>query len=219
MLTWNVSVPSADSVATKAALDSIFKNLPFNDQHLGMFCQGAPRILTGNLNPELGLCNGTRAVMQGVGFFDSEEEAALHEQLAAARPGQVVHLQKPPDFILVRVGIGADAIDVPIIEVQDEMVLKAMSRGKQKKKCLRHAVELAFAIPYYKAQGQTMQHAVLHLSEFNAATALSMFLVGISRVTDSSGVRIFSPTEKEVEVIRGAVPDQELREYMKKIKR
>jgi len=76
-------------------------------------------------------------------------------------------------------------------------------------------VEMGFACTYHKVQGRTIEDGVvLHLSALKRNEIYSMFLVGISRVTMSQQLRLFEPTAKEMELVRDALPDEKLRQYM-----
>ena len=188
--------------------------MPKDSDSIGLYAQDAPCILTANINPELGICNGTRATMSSLCFYDPEKQRAFLDRLAAAAPGEEVHLSTPPDAICVKIGQGDAAVIVPIVEGSDKIKI----RGKEIK-CWRHMVDLGFACTYHKVQGRTIpEGVVLHLSALKSNEVYSMFLVGISRVTLSSQIRLFQPQQKELSLVRGAVPDENLRKYMHKIR-
>ena len=211
-VTWNVSVPNASSSASAAALERVWRRMPIDSNHLGVFAQDAPCFLTTNLNPEIGLCNGTSAKMTGIGFFEAERQRELEEQIAAAHPGERIHMSSPPDFIVVEVGKGDAAIQVPILEGRDKVNI-----GNSERVCLRHMVDLGFACTYWKVQGRTLPAVVLHLSGMKKNTVFSMFLVGISRVQFANRVRLFPPTKQDMATVQTALPNEHLREYMRRV--
>ena len=211
-VTWNVSVPSASSSASAVALELMWHRMPIDSNHLGVFAQDAPCFITSNLNPEIGLCNGTSAKMTGIGFFAAERQRELEDQIAAAHPGERIHLKSPPDFIVVEVGKGDAAIQVPITEGRDKVNI-----GNSERVCLRHMVDLGFACTYWKVQGRTLPAVVLHLSGMKKNTVFSMFLVGISRVQFANRVRLFPPTKEEMATVQTGLPNEHLREYMRRV--
>jgi len=212
-ITWNVDVPSVKAAMSEEGLKRLWGRMPKDSDSIGIYAQDAPCILTSNINPELGICNGTQATMDSLCFYDKEKQRALLERIASAVPGEEIHLCSPPDAIFVRIGCGDQAVVVPIIEGSDKVKI----RGKEIK-CWRHMVELGFACTYHKVQGRTIPEGViLHLTNLKRNEVYSMFLVGISRVNMSSQLRLFNPTESELQVVRDAVPDEHLRKYMERI--
>ena len=213
-VTWNVKCPRIESQSAEAALQRVWGRLPVDQDSLAMYAQDAPCVLTANINPEIGLCNGTSAVMHALGFYDEEKHEELEQRIAAAQPGERIHLLQAPDYIMVKIGKGDDAVVIPIQQGYDKVSL-----GKKEIPCLRHMVELGFAITYWKVQGQTLPNAILHLSGMRCNTVFSMFLVGISRVKRGSHLRFFPPNAAEKNAIAQAVPDDALRRYMENLKK
>ena len=213
-ITWNVTCPRLLSHASEAALRRVWGRLPMDSDNLGMFAQDAPCVMTANVNPEIGLCNGTSGFMHALGFFDPEKQAALEQRIAAAQPGDRIHLLEPPDVITIRIGKGVDAVTVPIQEGHDKV-----SVGKNEIPCLRHMVELGFAVTYWKVQGRTLPNAILHLSGMRCNTVFSMFLVGISRVKKASHLRFFPSNQAEKKAILTAAPNEALELFMKRLKK
>jgi hypothetical protein len=67
-----------------------------------LFVPGAPGVLTENLSPAVGLANGTAIVMHSI-TVEPADLANLHARLAAAAPGEIVLLQRPPLSINVHI--------------------------------------------------------------------------------------------------------------------
>ena len=78
-------------------------------------------------------------------------------------------------------------------------------------------VDLGFACTYWKVQGRTLPAVVLHLSGMKKNTVFSMFLVGISRVQFANRVRLFPPTKQDMATVQAALPNEHLREYMRRV--
>jgi len=210
LITWNVDVPSLKASMSHEGLNRLWGRMPKDSDSYGMYAQDAPCILSSNINPEIGICNGTQGKMSSLCYHDPEKQQALLDLIAAAAPGEEIRLQTPPDVIFVKIGLGDDAVEIPIVEGTDKVKIR-----NREIVCWRHMVEMGFACTYHKVQGRTIEDGVvLHLSALKRNEIYSMFLVGISRVTMSQQLRLFEPTAKEMELVRDSLPDEKLRQYM-----
>ena len=177
------------------------------------FISGAPALLTSNINPGLGLANGTAVVMHSLCLDDREDEQRIDQLSADPEPVDIL-LNFPPKYIAVRVPRPTDALKrVPdgslcpeegcIVAVHPILsrkpVLHSVSLGGRKfdLKALPHALDPAFSLTVHKIQGQTCDKLIIDLNKTPIRPKLNFqgLVVLLSRVRSSTNLRLLpSPT-------------------------
>lgn len=188
-----------------------------NMHHLAsLFVPGAPAYLTDNINPTLGLANGTDVTMHSLGFhFENRvEQVNFMNMLRAAQPGEIVTLPRPPSFMNVVVpnanaeqwpaelrlqsigGGGANngEVIVPIAKARKGetiTLLRSPRIGVSKKATVKSlALSEAMSITYHKSQGKTLPFAILDLRE--EGLDFEKVYVGMTRTQLSENTRIIN---------------------------
>jgi len=180
---------------------------------IGMFVQGAPGYLTENIDPLLGLANGTAVIFHSLSFegktiIEKEEVRVL---LANAKGGEIVHLPFAPTFVNVAVKLTEKQKEMwvegtTLIEGQTVIPIGLCSRKskvevEQKTPTLvlmgtvnvrEHRMELGFVQTFHKIQGRTVSRLILELNPrpFQPRVSFSMLLVALSRVRHHMDIRI-----------------------------
>jgi len=141
-------------------------NLSSLPPHLLKLKVGAAIILLRNLSPSTGMCNGTRLHVVRI-----SQRVVECEILAGKRAGNMVFIPRIPLA-------SSSTADLPFDFQRTQFPLR-----------------LAFAITINKAQGQTLKHVGLCLTE--PAFTHGQLYVALSRVTDASNLRIIVPDTPE----------------------
>ena len=129
----------------------------------GCFVVGEPAIITTNINPLLGLANGTKVEMKSICLHADEDTDRIQYLLTKENPETDVVLDHPPLYIGVRVinptdllkaQPGANLTSGPdvVIPIYAEMSveIKVMYRVQIPLKTLPHGLELAFSMTAHK---------------------------------------------------------------------
>jgi len=199
IITWrNVIVQQAKTSLPKGAIERLYEHVP---GLVSVFVQGAPAMITDNVNPAVGLANGSTVTLRKLCGLKEGDEA----RIAAAAPGEIVQIS-PPAFVLVE-NEAAKRLEsesfvirdgnmrmLPLQQVGGESKFGS-AKGKQQTVLFQHhPVEIAFAITLHKCQGKTLDKVVLCIDE-RAKVKLSfeMFFVAISRVRHGNNLRIMAP--------------------------
>ena len=127
---------------------------------------GATVILLHNLSPSTGLCNGTRLHVAHI-----SQRVIECEILAGKHAGNMVFIPRIPLS-------SSSTADLPFDFQRTQFPLR-----------------LAFAMTINKAQGQTLRHVGLCLTE--PVFTHGQLYVAVSRVTDSANLRIIVPDTPE----------------------
>jgi len=200
-----------------------------------LFVKGAPAYITENVNPGLGLANGTLVYLHSLSFGDkvpAEDIAIIERRINSASPGERVHLDFPPTFVNVQLTpqltenwsndqslIPGEAV-IPVGLVSNRSIQTvdiAQPNGKvfrEQVQVLEHRVELGLVLTFHKMQGKTLKKIILELNErkFKPRLDYDMLLVGLSRVTTRDGIRIIGvPKGKFLNYLKSLKPDVNLR--------
>ena len=129
---------------------------------------GAPIILSRNLSLSTGLCNGTRLRVVHI-----SQKVFECEILASKHAGNLVFIPRIPLS-------SSSTADLPFNFQRTQFPLR-----------------LAFTMTINKAQGQTLKHVELCLTE--PVFTQGQLYVALSRVTDGANLRIIIPPEAQHE--------------------
>ena len=209
---------AAKTKLPKAASEKMYAGIP---ALTSTFVEGAQAMITENVNPALGLANGSSVLMRRLcGLRDGDAQ-----RIADAAPGEVVWIE-PPDYILVENDAAHRLQHLPFVfrdgphrmfplrESLDEVTFG--SSGTQKVSYFHHPVDIAFAITIHKAQGKTLQRAVLCVDPgAKFKLTFEMFLVGATRVRNGDDLRFLSPAEfgKNFSFLKGLKPNKYTEEW------
>ena len=194
--------------------DMLRKVYTLDSDLVGLFVKYAPGVVNENVNPAIGIANGTMCRMHSLAFCSTVNQDTLDEvenMINAAGPGEVIWLPHSlaPKYINVELELTPEYL----VHVTDEDTLVAgkfvvplplrsklttrwtlpFSKGKAVK-YRSHKVDLAFVMTYYKIQGKTLPKIILQLNERvgNGLTKLNfqMLTVALSRVECFNNMRI-----------------------------
>lgn len=252
LVTWSLPMTfqaSGKAGATVTLTDAELRAVMRTDVHnlVGTFVTGAPAVLSENINTALGLVNGADVTLHSLilaadtlAVLDSGTTLLPAEvQMRTAAPGVRVHLNKPPEYIVVSIKSGgrewpSEAVLgthdsdgqsercylLPIPNTtQDTVSISVAPRPGLSKavKVKRHPVELAFAVTYHKSQGRTCHRVILHM-EPGAQPALrfSAMYVGLTRVRNGAHMRIFpQPHAGSVEHVTRLRADSDIHDWLR----
>jgi hypothetical protein len=181
---------------TPEEIDMIYKIAP---QLTSTFVLGAPAMVTQNVNPALGLSNGSDATLTGIVCSNDRDTGRVN----GAGPGEVVWLTSPPKYVYVSVGAlnaADDRLCFPIVngELSVPLALRKEEEEIRLDKNITiitqsHCVDLAFSVTVYKVQGKTLPKAVvcLGMDSDRRAYSFEMFLVAVTRVRFACDLRMF----------------------------
>lgn len=168
------------------------------------FVEGAPCMITKNTYMKHGVANGTTGIMHSLTWDDPTDKPVIPENYV---PGQLIQVRQPYS---VNVALpAADVKDykndcvakmkvVPIIRISHKFTIvkynpKTKTRGIGLK-CYTHSVTPTFAVTFHKAQGQTLDHVVLHLHKHPGRSLKGLqfqgLYVALSRVECGSNLRV-----------------------------
>lgn len=195
----------------------------------GIFVQGAHGYLTMNVNPCVGVSNGSQVVFHSLSFSPQEDPALVEEvvrMIRAASPGEIVNIPIRPVSVNVRLPISPESEDFerwPVAanistKPQEEVVIPVVIRrgdstefastipgiGKVKGTVKRHKVDPGFSVTFHKIQGRTLSKVIVDLNfrKHKPQIDFTMAYVGISRVRRAQDLRCLRP-QKEVVIHDG----------------
>jgi hypothetical protein len=173
----------------------------------GLFVAGAPAMLTTNINPTLGLANGTAVMMHSL-CLHPEDRRRVRRLLNSGGVAEI-YLDHPPLFIAVQVLqpnaalsrlpnnslFPEDGIVIPVYPGSSRNADKHRIRlgsGRFQLETLPNGVELAFSLTVHKIQGQTCDKLIIDLNKTPVKPYLNFqgLLVLLSRVRASADLRI-----------------------------
>ena len=168
------------------------------------FVEGAPCMITKNTYMKHGVANGTTGTMHSLTWDDRSDKPVIPENYV---PGQLIRVRQP-----YSVNVALPVVDVkhpktdsttnitivPIIRISHKFtVVKYNHKTKQRGiglKCYTHNVTPTFAVTFHKAQGQTLEHVVLHLHKHPGRSLKCLqfqgLYVALSRVECGSNLRV-----------------------------
>ena len=162
------------------------------------FVQGAPAYITENINALKRVVNGSSCSLHSLTWTDETTSIAMQELIRNANRGDIVVLPVPPDFVIVRLNgvphcpsdslLGGNDYVIPIPFARKNL---KFSFNREKLEAKVHAVELGFAVTYYKLQSKTMPRLIInpHKRGCTPEIDLMSLIVGYSRVRNGRHVR------------------------------
>jgi hypothetical protein len=177
----------------------LFADLLYSAPELSTtFVAGAPGMCFLNFCPACGLANGSPCTLHSlVGV-----SAADTRKISVAQPGEVIWLERPPEYVLVHLPV-LDALEhLPFILVDGKRMVPLDSKPDDltlHKKTITfhwHHVGLAFASTIHKCQGQTLDKAVLVLDKApdqKSPLSFEQLNVAITRVRRADDLRVLPP--------------------------
>jgi hypothetical protein len=172
------------------------------------FVQGAPAVISQNVNVGLGIANGTRVKMHSLAFDDPVKAHRAQVLMENSYPGAKVFLDYPPDAINVEVphisiedwppglSLTRDSVVIPIRRDRPVDVSVWLASARKEYRVSPIAVDMCYAMTINKAQGQTTGKIVVNLNKSKANTinrlTLPSLYVAMSRVKSGADVRLLS---------------------------
>jgi hypothetical protein len=168
------------------------------------FVEGAPCMITKNTYMKHGVANGTTGTMHSLTWDDPSDKPVIPENYL---PGQLIRVRQPYSVnvllpVLPCKHVKKDSTTnmkiVPIIRTSYKFtVVKYNRKTKQRGrglKCYTHNVTPTFAVTFHKAQGQTLDHVILHLHKHPGRSLKCLqfqgLYVALSRVECGSRLRV-----------------------------
>jgi len=197
----------------------------------GIFVAGAPAYINENIDPGLGLANGTQVTLHSLTFCDKISPRQVGDvltQMANASPGQRIHLDHSPKFIHIVVPGKALADWPQNASLSDSQILVPIGLRSTKKKvqvfCERekiasvdvkvHRLDLAFVRTFHKLQGSTLEGRIildLNFRPFSPRITFEMVLVALSRVRNRDQIRIMPLSQRgTLSYLKKLSPDPDL---------
>ena len=205
---WKIPLAQSDSTRRNPVqIPLIHENALYeNNQVLhGCFVQSAPAVLTTNINPLLGLANGTQVEMTSICLNAKEDQERIKNLLTQPDPETVIKLEHPTEYIAVKIINPTESLkthpnsnlstgpDV-IIPIYAEMPVKVsvVYRKKFKLQYIPHGLDLAFSITAHKIQGQSCDKLKIDLNKtpFMPSITFPSLYVMLSRVRTSANLRV-----------------------------
>lgn len=181
-----------------------YKNHPILTNY---FVKGAPGYLIENINPSIGLANGTKIVYEAIVLDDRDEPTKISELLTTEISPDIT-LKHPPLFVIVSVP-GADpsrfehmtlvrnkvVIPIKICGRSKELIVKiSRKKGEPPLKVYYkpHNAELGFSVTVNKIQGKTVDKIIIDLNyrPWRQQFDFHSLMVAISRVRSSKNIRV-----------------------------
>ncbi len=149
------------------------------------FVKNAPSFLTENINPSLGLANGTKIIYEAQLVDPRDDPVAISQRLAIETNPDII-LNYPPLYVIVSVP-GADPtrfVNTTLVEGKVVIPVKTVQRSKYVSVSRRrgekafklttkhyyyllhnpHNCELGFVVTVHKIQGQTQERVIIDLN-------------------------------------------------------
>ncbi len=152
---WNLPI-RGDGVAglEQDKINEIYRS---NIEFKNYFVQGAPGYLTKNINPAIGLANGTAVVYHSLILDDMEDSKTIFERIRNATSTIDILLKYPPKFVCIEVAtadptrfvnqtlvLGKLVIPIPFIKDNKELNLQTESSNTTVV-TEKHSVDLKFS--------------------------------------------------------------------------
>ena len=138
------------------------------------FVIGSPCFLTENINVLKGLVYGTLCKCHSLSYTRTNEQEEMQDIISHSGDRVINMVPIPPDFLNVEPQgfttwdpndslLGAEAYVIPIPIAKKRLIIKVRGQQFQAKV---HAVDLEFAITFYKIQGKSLPLIILtHIKE------------------------------------------------------
>jgi hypothetical protein len=162
------------------------------------FVKNAPAFINENINALKGVVNGSPCTLHSLTWTGEATSMEMQNLIRNATRGAIVTLPIPPDFVNVRLEgvphcqsdslLGVNDYVIPIPLARKNNVVKLSSQNIEAK---FHALELGFAVTFYKLQGKTIPRLIINPYKRGCTPEIDLMslLVGLSRVRNSSNVR------------------------------
>lgn len=191
------------------------------------FVKNAPGYLIENINPSLGLANGTKIIYESLVLDPRDDPVTISQRLSTEINPDIV-LQYPPLFVIVSVPeadpkrfidttLVEGSVVIPVATVQrNKFVNVPRRRGERPFKVwyTPHNCELGFAVTVHKIQGQTLERVIIDLNyrPFQPQFNFHALMVAVSRVRASNHIRILplQPSSPSLDYLLTVKPDQSL---------
>jgi hypothetical protein len=209
---WRLPLPVQVSAGLSPSdIDNLYHAFP---ELVVYFVEGAPAMLVDNVQPALGLANGSQVrlhsfTLEGGSEVHSELEAAARRAMEAGsvivwvrHPVLSVNVAVtcsdpdawPDDCKLQGVVCGRDEVVVPLWPYSKTATTLKSRRAREAARAIftyRPSVfDLAFALTYHKCQGATIPRVILDVSGANGRTLrLAALYVAFSRVRRGDHIR------------------------------
>jgi hypothetical protein len=220
--------------ASAAGLDDIAQDLLYENEPVltGLFVQGAPALLSRNMNPMNGLANGSPLELHSITLCPDDDPEEVNNRIRNASPGDFVDIPPP-----LSVNVKCNTVDATKWSdehtlVPGQVVIPLISQSHQNNKIefgnngviIRYKSymhELGFALTFHKIQGQTVNRIILDLNNRpNQLGKLNFFgfYVGISRVKFGKNLRIL-PRQPYASFshLKRLKPDPNLKEWLDQV--
>jgi hypothetical protein len=198
----------------------------------GLFVEGAPAILNGNLNATDGLANGTPLILHSVLLSENDDSDRYRDLISNAQPGTIIDIPVP-HAILASVpsldpekwaskhkSMAEDQVVIPFVNKKHRNDTVNISKG-QTVSFKSHGIDLAFAITFHKIQGQTKQKVILDLNKRPGVLSHVDFhglYVGWSRVKHAVNIRVLPcQNDDNFEHLLQLKPNVHLKEWLQNL--
>lgn len=196
---WNVPIRGDEiSDLSQNDINQLFQN---NLVLKHYFVKGAPGYLTRNINPSLGLANGTSVIYHSLILDEKEDQRTILEKVINSTSSIDILLKYPPKYVCVTVPTAElihfenrtlvqGEVVIPLPLEKDPKLIKLKCPELLKNVSVlteRHSVEMKFSLTAHKVQGLTCPKLILDLNNRPSPPhmSLSSFHVGLSRVRSS----------------------------------
>ena len=175
----------------------------------GYFVRTAPAFLDNNINPTLGMANGTPCCQHSIVLSATTDNVDFALRWAEAAPGDFLDIEEPTaiNVSLANRDAGSWPRSAPCAPQLGPPIVPVSGRGKtavpvaanlgRDVRDLRATTsnhELGFAITFHKVQGQTLDKVILCLEkplQGQGQLSTASLYVGLTRVRRNADMRIF----------------------------
>jgi ATP-dependent DNA helicase PIF1 len=184
------------------------------------FVPGASAVMTGNLNPGIGLANGTPVKMHSLTFATDIDLDEIRRDIEAQFSEDVFVTIPAPYSVNVTPLSDLDEI-VPILWTISDKEIKA--KGTKKLRMRIHPLQLNYATTFHKAQGMTLSKIIIDINNRNNFKNLGKLswnglFVALSRVRSSDDIRLVPQMNKFAwHYVNKLKPSKHLCEFYEKV--
>jgi len=202
------------------------------------FVASAPANIDFNMNPSLGVANGSSCLLHSLVLHPSSDVDDIEQEFSDAAPGDYVDIPPPHAVNVTLVGPAADTWpdDAPSVDDLRPPVLPLPgrgrntvllgpkilddSRGTRKRRALSASTsgfDLGFSATFHKIQGKTVEKIILCLNkeprDLGRLTTQALY-VGITRVRRNRDMRIFPlPSGQNLDHLLRLKVDPKIKEW------
>ena len=204
------------------------KKQPLN----GCFVAGVPGYITENINPQLKISNGSPITFHSLTLDPRENYNEVMKKIEESNGIEDIKLKYAPTHIHVKLTLGNPnkfigrtlieneaVIPIPISEkITSHTVNFPGSQEKLEVKVKTHSIEMGFAIPVHKVQGQTCDRLIIDLNPrpFIPKINFHGLYVALSRVKLGRNLRILQlhQTTRDLSYLLKLEPSKFLNEWL-----